>query len=163
MCISLRHYTLAFLRAGDRLLLLNRLKSPGMGRWNGVGGKVQPGEEPAIAAERELAEETGITNVALRFAGLVYWEEDGAKGALWTYLADVPAEWGEEGPRAVEEGILAWHPIEWVLDPRNIGAMPNLRYFLPPMLAGEPPAEHVCTLTAGRLLTFTTRPWASRP
>jgi 8-oxo-dGTP diphosphatase len=142
------------------LLLLNRLKPPGMGRWNGVGGKVQPGEEPAVAALRELEEETGISGIPLRFAGLVTWEEDGARGALWTYLGEVPAEWGEQPPRAVAEGILAWHPIDWVLDPRNLGAMPNLRYFLPPMLAGEAPAIHHCTLTAGRMLTFATRPWA---
>jgi 8-oxo-dGTP pyrophosphatase MutT (NUDIX family) len=36
------------------------------------GGVVEPGEEPAAAAARELAEETGYTAGSLRLAGSVY-------------------------------------------------------------------------------------------
>ncbi len=45
-----------------RLLLQERDEHPAIdpGLWSLVGGHVEPGETPARAAERELAEETGL-------------------------------------------------------------------------------------------------------
>jgi 8-oxo-dGTP pyrophosphatase MutT (NUDIX family) len=36
--------TLAFIRDGDRLLLGMKKRGFGAGKWNGFGGKVDPGE-----------------------------------------------------------------------------------------------------------------------
>ena len=43
-------YTLGFIRCKDnnKILLLNRNKSPWMGLYNGVGGKLQSGETALI-------------------------------------------------------------------------------------------------------------------
>lgn len=53
----------AVLRDGDRVLLCHR--SPGRrwypNAWDLPGGHVEPGEYPAAALARELAEELGIT------------------------------------------------------------------------------------------------------
>ena len=49
--------------ARTRLLVVRRADD---GRWTPVTGIVDPGEEPARAAEREVAEEAGIACTALR-------------------------------------------------------------------------------------------------
>jgi 8-oxo-dGTP diphosphatase len=46
--------------AGDEVLVGRKLTGLGAGRAVGPGGKLDPGETPAEAAVREVAEETGI-------------------------------------------------------------------------------------------------------
>jgi 8-oxo-dGTP diphosphatase len=43
-----------------RLLMIRRAHEPAMGAWSLPGGRVEPGENPAQAAEREVREETGL-------------------------------------------------------------------------------------------------------
>lgn len=47
--------------AAGRLLMVRRAKAPGAGLWCIPGGHVEPGEDPAAAVVREVAEETGLT------------------------------------------------------------------------------------------------------
>jgi 8-oxo-dGTP diphosphatase len=59
----MRDATLCLLFRGDppKKLLLGMKKARfGMGKYNGFGGKVEPGETIAEAAARELAEEAGV-------------------------------------------------------------------------------------------------------
>lgn len=49
-----------------RILLVRRANQPDAGRWGFPGGKIEFGETVLAAAERELAEETGIQGEALR-------------------------------------------------------------------------------------------------
>lgn len=48
----------AVVRHGDEILLVRRADS---GLWAPVTGILEPGEEPAIGARREVMEETGVT------------------------------------------------------------------------------------------------------
>lgn len=50
-----------------RVLLIERGKPPFMGVWSLPGGHIEAGEPPAVTAERELAEETGVRVTGLRF------------------------------------------------------------------------------------------------
>jgi len=68
VCTSCRtiHYAdpkvavgVAVFRAG-RLLLVRRVMEPGRGRWTVPGGYVEIGEDPRVAAAREVVEETGV-------------------------------------------------------------------------------------------------------
>jgi 8-oxo-dGTP diphosphatase len=43
-----------------RLLLVRRANDPGRGLWSLPGGRVEPGEDDAVALVREMAEETGL-------------------------------------------------------------------------------------------------------
>jgi ADP-ribose pyrophosphatase YjhB (NUDIX family) len=46
--------------AAGRLLLIRRGRPPHEGLWSVPGGRVEPGESPEAAAEREVLEETGL-------------------------------------------------------------------------------------------------------
>jgi ADP-ribose pyrophosphatase YjhB (NUDIX family) len=52
---------------GDEVLLVRRADD---GRWEPVAGVIEPGEHPAEAARREIAEEAGVTAVVERVAGV---------------------------------------------------------------------------------------------
>lgn len=48
-------------KSGEKLLFCKRTSDPYKGKYNLVGGKIEPGEDGFAAAYRELEEETGIT------------------------------------------------------------------------------------------------------
>jgi len=48
---------------GEQVLMCKRHKEPYKGLYNLVGGKIEPNEDGLVAAYRELAEETGITDL----------------------------------------------------------------------------------------------------
>ena len=57
----------AVVRRGPDLLLVRRADN---GEWSPVTGIVDPGEEPAVAARREVAEETGVVAAVERLAAV---------------------------------------------------------------------------------------------
>ncbi len=61
-----RHVTLLFLRREGEILLAMKKRGLGTGKWNGVGGKLEPGETAEQAAIRECEEEIGVTPHKLR-------------------------------------------------------------------------------------------------
>lgn len=65
----MKEVTLLFLRRDNQLLLAMKKRGFGSGKWNGVGGKVEPGESALEAAIRECREEIGVTPVKPTHAG----------------------------------------------------------------------------------------------
>ena len=59
--VDMRQVTLIFLRKGDEILLAMKKRRFGAGKWNGVGGKCEPGETLGQAAVREAREEIGVS------------------------------------------------------------------------------------------------------
>lgn len=59
----MQEYTVGFLFGsfGDEVVLIKKNRPDWQrGKLNGVGGKVEPGEDPAVGMKREFFEETGI-------------------------------------------------------------------------------------------------------
>ncbi len=77
-----------------------------MGLWNGIGGKLEPGEDPYAGCRREVAEETGLTIAApqLRALLVVTVQTPPALWVIFVFTALVPES--PVGPS--EEGELAW-------------------------------------------------------
>lgn len=71
-------------RRGDRLLVLRRSPGGYLGdQWDLPGGKSEPGEEPAVAALREMTEETGL--VGTLGPEVAHWSNPDTKGGDFRY------------------------------------------------------------------------------
>ncbi|EIW77071.1 hypothetical protein CONPUDRAFT_168093 [Coniophora puteana RWD-64-598 SS2] len=80
-----RQYTNAFIIQEGKILLGYKKRGFGLGKYNGFGGKVDPGETPAEAAVRELQEEAGIS-APLEHTGTLVFLLDTVP---WTFHIDV--------------------------------------------------------------------------
>lgn len=112
--------------------MIHRRKAPNVGRWDGVGGKVEPGEDPFAACIREIAEETGLAVPlpVLRAVWVVVARDTGQIWMLYTFTAPVPA--GE--PVASDEGDLEWVDLDRLDD---LPVMPDTKLVLPHVLAAS--------------------------
>lgn len=90
-----------------KLLMCKREKDPYKGKYNFVGGKIEPGEDHLKAAYRELQEETNITNrdvTLTHFMDFTYYLDD---TLLETYVTTLSKEVYIHG----DENELAWIDI----------------------------------------------------
>ncbi|MCC8189276.1 MAG: 8-oxo-dGTP diphosphatase [Planctomycetes bacterium] len=126
----------------DRVLLVHRSARPDdsqYGKYNGLGGKMQPDEDVAACMIREIREEAGIEVTAMQLRGTINWTTFGPKGEDWlgfvfliTGFTGVPYTENEEGP-------LAWVPL------RDLAAYPMWegdRHFLPLVFDDDPRPFH---------------------
>ncbi|MFM8302942.1 MAG: NUDIX hydrolase [Actinomycetota bacterium] len=101
-----------------RLLLVRRGHGPGAGRWSVPGGRVEPGETLHEAVVREVAEETGLEVVVVRFLG--YVERIGDDPAPYHYVIlnfVVTVLDAGSGPVAGDDAAEArWVPVEDVAE-----------------------------------------------
>lgn len=71
--------TLCVIHDEERVLLGMKKRGFGEGKWNGFGGKIEPGETIEEAARREVLEESGIELQECRMRGVLEFEfEDGS-------------------------------------------------------------------------------------
>lgn len=155
-------YTICFVTSGEYVLMLNRRRAPNMGLWNGLGGKIEPGETPTESILREVREEAGLVLPDVVYGGVVTWQWEGGAGGMHVFLASVPPKTIVQGVRDTPEGILAWQPLAWVLDPANRGVVSNIRHFLPVMLRDPRPRRFACRYDQERLVSVEQFPLETR-
>jgi 8-oxo-dGTP diphosphatase len=127
-----------------------------MGSWNGVGGKIEIGETPRESVVREAFEETGLKIVNVIFTGNVRWKSINGEAGMHVFLAEMPSEQTLDTPVRVEEGILDWKEIDWILDEDNKGVVSNIKWFLPRMMRGEHRLEHSFVYEDGMITDYVT-------
>lgn len=149
-------YTLCLIRKNNQLLLLNRNKEPNMGLWNGVGGKIEPNESPYEGAIREALEETGISLKELKFSGNAVWKSNRGNSGMYIFMAELKEEEILNTPCRVEEGVLDWKNIDWILNPENKGIVSNMKMYLPKILDGYQNLEHRFLYKDGLMLNYET-------
>lgn len=117
--------TLTFLTREGQVLLLRVAAEKGAwsGRYNGLGGHVEQGEDVHSAARREVAEESGLDVDALELAGIVLVDTATRPGiALFVFSAEVTGETARRTP----EGEIAWLDLERLGDIPLVDDLPVL-------------------------------------
>ena len=115
---SLRQVSLCFLVNGDRVLLgwknrgFGKDKQAGKDKWNGAGGKLQPGETIIQCAVREVKEEFSVTPTSLVQAATINF-----------YFPHVPQEegWNQQ--------VHVFLVTDWQGEPKPSEEMTELKWF----------------------------------
>lgn len=145
--------TLGYVRRGDEVLLVHRQRAGDdhQGKYNGLGGKLEVGEDAVACMKRELLEEAGVTATSLTLRGTIAWPGFGSDGSDWFGLVFVIDAFDGEPPSRNEDGPLRWVPIN------ELEALPMWegdRYFLPWVFDDDPRQFHaVLPYRDGQLLT----------
>jgi 8-oxo-dGTP diphosphatase len=66
--------TLCYVRQSAKTLMIHRVKKENdihEGKWNGLGGKLEPGESPEECVIREVLEESGLRATRIHFKGFL--------------------------------------------------------------------------------------------
>ncbi len=98
------------------MLLIKRRKPPHAGQWDGIGGKLEPGEDPFAACIREMREETGlvISSPQLRALLVITVKSTDELWLIFVFSAETP-----QGTLAgSDEGEVAWVAIH------GLGSLP---------------------------------------
>jgi len=126
------------------VLLVRRCARPDdhhLGKYNGLGGKLKPGEDVLSCLTREISEEAGILCREIQLRGTVNWPGFGPEGENWLGFIFLVTRF-EGTPRVEnEEGELGWHPVN-ALD--ILPMWEGDRFFLPLVFDGDPRIFHGC-------------------
>ncbi|MCI0641177.1 MAG: 8-oxo-dGTP diphosphatase [Gemmataceae bacterium] len=119
---------------GKEVLLVHRNRRPDdahFGKYNGLGGKLEAGEDVVAGMCREIREEAGLECEELTLRGTISWPGFGKGGEDWFgFLFRIDRWHGTPRPDN-PEGDLVWMPVERLLD---LPLWEGDRYFLPLVL-----------------------------
>lgn len=143
--------TLGYVLSADRrhVLLVHRSREGDQhqGKWNGLGGKLESGEDVYTCLCRELQEEAGIEVTSARLRGTVSWPGFGVGGEDWLGFIFVVDGYSGEPPQRNDDGPLAWQPIDRLAE---LPMWEGDRFWLPLVLADGPAFHGVMPYVDGR-------------
>lgn len=121
--------TLCFVKKDNKILMINRNKPPFMGMWNAVGGHLEKNETPMQCAIREIYEEGNIKVDNAELISISTWNYDDDE--IYVYVSYLPDDYDiSKYPIKINEGIIDFKEIDWVLNMKNYGIIEDLRVFL---------------------------------
>jgi 8-oxo-dGTP diphosphatase len=108
---------LCYLEKDGKTLMLHRVKKADdyhEGKWNGLGGKFEPGESPEECAKREVLEESGLLMLEPKLRGFITFPMFDKKDDWYVFIYTCNKFTGKliESP----EGNLEWIPSGKILD-----------------------------------------------
>lgn len=133
---SEKHYTLVFLRRqsdnGNEILLGMKKRGFGVGKWNGLGGKVEANETYEQGAIREVLEESSLLCKSVQAVGYLVFEMQSTNTIMKVHVFE---SWDFEGTKVESDEMMPeWFPETnvpfenmWLDDP----------YWFPYLLSGK--------------------------
>lgn len=109
--------TLCYLKTGGKTLMMHRIKKANdihQDKWNGLGGKLDPGETPEECVVREVREESGLMIVEPILKGVLTFPKF-ANSEDWYAFVFVAHKFKGELIDS-NEGILEWINDEHLLE-----------------------------------------------
>lgn len=151
--------TLCYIEQNGCYLMLFRNKKendPCEGKWVGIGGKFEPGEDADACLKREVWEETGLRLTEYQFHGVIHFvsneleDEDMYLYTATGYEGNDPAPMLKEGEVFdCNEGELKWVPKSQVT---SLNLWEGDKFFLEPLIAGTQHIEMTCVYEGDRLV-----------
>ena len=140
---------------GRKVLLVHRNARPGdqhLGKYNGLGGKLEADEDVLAGMRREIHEEAGIDCTALQLRGTVSWPGFGKHGEDWLGFVFLVTAFKGTPHERNHEGTLEWVALD------AMDALPMWegdRHFLPLVFDGDPrPFHGVMPYRDGRMVSW---------
>lgn len=136
--------TLGYVLSPDRrqVLMIHRNARPGdlhLGKYNGLGGKIEADEDVVACMRREIREEAGIECDELALRGTISWPGFGKYGEDWLGFVFVVTKFSGEAHASNPEGTLEWVDVDRIMD---LPLWDGDRHFLPLVFDGDPRAFH---------------------
>ena len=109
--------TIGYVLSDDRrsVLMVHRNARPDdehLGKYNGLGGKVEADEDVAAGMRREIREEAGIECLEMQLRGTVSWPGFGKRGEDWFGFLFLVTRYAGAPPDRNPEGDLRWVALD---------------------------------------------------
>lgn len=141
---------------GRRVLMVHRNARPGdqhLGKYNGLGGKLEAGEDALAGMRREIREEAEIDCTHISLRGTIGWPGFGKGGEDWFAFVFLVTAFTGTPPAANPEGSLEWIDVDRILE---LPLWEGDRHFVPLVFDGDPrPFHGVMPYRDGRMQSWT--------
>ena len=127
---------------GKQTLLVHRNKRKSdqhLGKYNGLGGKMVPGEDIFTCLTREIEEEANIKCVDVELRGTINWTGFGPNGEDWFGFIFLIKSFTGTVNNYNEEGDLLWVDTDKIMD---LPMWEGDRFFLPLVFDNDPRVFH---------------------
>ena len=136
--------TLGFVLSPDRSQVLMtyrvfRNDDEQFGKYNGLGGHMEPNADIATCMIREIKEEANIDVTAMTLRGTVNWTNFGPHGDDWLAFIFLITAYNGTPAAASNEGPLQWVPKDKIL---TLPMWEGDRHFIPLVFDDDPRPFH---------------------
>lgn len=127
---------------GSQVLMIHRNRRKDdqhLGKYNGLGGKLDADEDVATCMRREIREEAGIECLSMRLRGTLSWPGFGKQGEDWLGFVFIIDRFEGEPNQGNHEGELEWVARDHLLE---LPLWEGDRHFLPLVFDDDPRPFH---------------------